>query len=51
MLRDEVEYLPPLGAIGRWLGGWFIRRKLERMFAFRHETTRRMIEDRGHSPS
>ena len=44
LLRDEVEYKAPLGLIGSWLGGWLIRRKLERMFAYRHETTRRLIE-------
>lgn len=44
LLRDEVEYKAPLGIVGRWLGGWWIRRKLERMFAYRHETTRRLIE-------
>jgi len=44
ILRDEVEYQAPLGRIGRWLGGWLIRRKLDRMFAFRHETTRRLME-------
>ncbi|MFO0806110.1 MAG: SRPBCC family protein [Gemmataceae bacterium] len=44
ILRDEVEYQPPLGSVGRRLGGWLIRRKLERMFAYRHETTRRLIE-------
>lgn len=49
ILRDEVEYQPPLGVIGRWLGGWLIRRKLERMFAYRHETTRRLIESGDYS--
>ena len=44
ILRDEVEYRPPLGALGRWLGGWLIRAKLERMFAYRHDKTRRLIE-------
>jgi ligand-binding SRPBCC domain-containing protein len=43
-LRDEVEYQAPLGMIGSSLGGWLIRRKLNRMFTYRHETTRRMIE-------
>jgi len=43
-LRDEVDYQAPLGLIGRWLGDWLIRRKLQRMFAYRHETTRRLIE-------
>jgi len=45
LLRDEVEYEAPFGFIGRWLGGWLIRRKLARMFAYRHETTRRLVED------
>jgi ligand-binding SRPBCC domain-containing protein len=44
ILRDEVEYLPPLGWLGRWLGGPLVRGKLEKMFAYRHDTTRRMIE-------
>ncbi len=44
IMRDEVEYKAPLGIIGGWLGGRFIRRKLERMFEYRHETTRRMVE-------
>jgi ligand-binding SRPBCC domain-containing protein len=44
ILRDEVEYRPPLGFLGRWLGGPLIRRKLERMFVYRHDATRRLIE-------
>lgn len=46
ILRDEVEYRAPLGWLGHMLGDWFIRRKLERMFDYRHETTRRIIESR-----
>ena len=41
LLRDSVRYLPPLGWFGRVLGGWWIRRKLKSMFAYRHEVTRR----------
>ena len=44
VLRDEVDYAVPLGRIGQWVGGWFIRRKLEAMFAYRHEITKRLIE-------
>ena len=44
LLSDEVEYAVPLGAIGQWFGGWLIRRKLEAMFAYRHEKTRSLIE-------
>ena len=39
-LRDQVEYVVPGGAFGRFfLAGW-IRRKLEAGFAYRHATTR-----------
>ena len=44
LLRDEVEYAVPFGVIGRWVGGWLVRRNLEAMFAFRHEKTRSLIE-------
>lgn len=43
-LRDEVHYEVPLGTLGRWCGGWFVRRKLARMFDYRHEVTRRIVE-------
>lgn len=46
MLRDEVEYRPPLGHIGKAFAGWFVRRKLDAMFAYRHEVTRRMVAAR-----
>lgn len=44
VLRDEVEFQPPLGLVGKWLGGWLIRKQLEKMFAYRHATTKRIIE-------
>ncbi len=44
ILRDEVDYVPPLGPIGRWLGNAFILRKLDKMFTSRHEATRRLVE-------
>jgi ligand-binding SRPBCC domain-containing protein len=44
LLRDEVEYEPPLGALGRFFGGGFVRDKLERLFDFRHEATRRIVD-------
>jgi ligand-binding SRPBCC domain-containing protein len=43
ILRDEVEYLPPFGWLGRFLLGGLIRWKLQRMFAYRHETTARSL--------
>ncbi|MBM3770805.1 MAG: SRPBCC family protein [Acidimicrobiia bacterium] len=44
LLRDEVEYELPMGRLGQWLAGWFVRRKLERMFDFRHRVTRQVSE-------
>lgn len=44
ILRDEVDYILPLGVVGKWLGARLIRRKLERMFAYRHTVTKQLIE-------
>ena len=44
VLRDEVEYAVPFGPVGQWGGGWLIQRKLDAMFDYRHEITRRLIE-------
>jgi len=44
ILRDEVEYALPGGALSEWLFGNWVRSKLERLFAYRHETTRSLIE-------
>jgi ligand-binding SRPBCC domain-containing protein len=44
ILRDVVDYEPPLGLVGRWLGSGFLEGKLSRMFEYRHEQTRRIVE-------
>jgi ligand-binding SRPBCC domain-containing protein len=44
LLRDEIEYRLPMGVLGRLLGGRLVRNKLQRMFDYRHDVTRRMIE-------
>jgi len=44
LLRDEVDYEPPLGWLGRLFGGGFVEKKLEKLFDYRHETTRRIVE-------
>jgi ligand-binding SRPBCC domain-containing protein len=44
LLRDEVEFTPPLGCLGRWIGGAFLTRKLAKMFDYRHETTKKLVE-------
>lgn len=44
-LVDHIDYALPLGALGQLGGGWFVRRKLDRMFAYRHEVTRKACEE------
>ncbi len=39
LLRDEVEYALPLGAVGGWFGSRAAARSLETMFAYRHRVT------------
>jgi ligand-binding SRPBCC domain-containing protein len=42
-LEDRVEYEMPLGWLGRAFGGWYARRRLKRMFAWRHEVTAKAV--------
>lgn len=44
VLRDEVEYEPPLPIFGPLAAPIAITPKLEKLFAFRHEATRRWCE-------
>jgi ligand-binding SRPBCC domain-containing protein len=44
ILRDEVEFEPTLGWLGRALLGPLVRRRLGAMFDYRHEATRRIVE-------
>ncbi|MFO0890082.1 MAG: SRPBCC family protein [Isosphaeraceae bacterium] len=44
ILRDEVEYALPLGRLGSLLSTRFVESKLHRMFDYRHEITRAIIE-------
>lgn len=44
ILTDRIEYELPGGRLGAWLAGSFVRRKLERMFAWRHATTQTALE-------
>jgi ligand-binding SRPBCC domain-containing protein len=46
LLRDEIEYEPPLGFIGRMLTGPLIESRLRRLFDYRHEVTRRWCEEK-----
>jgi ligand-binding SRPBCC domain-containing protein len=38
-LEDRVEYALPFGFLGRWFAGGFVRRKLEKLFEYRHRIT------------
>ena len=46
-LVDHIDYTLPLGALGQLGGGWFVRRKLTRMFDYRHAVTKRACEAQG----
>jgi ligand-binding SRPBCC domain-containing protein len=45
-LVDDIEYELPFGVVGR-LGAGIARRQLDKLFAFRHETTRQACEAGG----
>ena len=36
LLIDDIDFRPPL----TWLTGWFVRRRLRKLFAYRHRVTR-----------
>src|SRR6185295_18617782 len=44
MLRDEIDYEPPLGFLGRALAPLLVQRRLQKLFAYRHDVTRRWCE-------
>ena len=43
VLEDRIDYALPGGRLGQILGGAWTRRKLARLFAYRHEVTRRDV--------
>ena len=47
ILRDEIDYELPFGVLGRLFGSWLVRAKLAKMFDYRHEVTRRIVEAGG----
>ena len=44
ILRDEIDYEPPLGFLGRAFAHRLITGRLQKLFAYRHEVTRRWCE-------
>lgn len=47
VLRDEIEYELPLGFLGRLFAPVLVDKRLQRLFDYRHEVTRRWCEDGG----
>ena len=47
VLEDHIEYSLPLGWLGEILTGWHVRKKLARMFDYRHATTITALELNG----
>jgi uncharacterized protein len=45
-LTDRVEYEFPLGLLGRLIGGGYTRRRLQRLFRWRHEQTMQILSAR-----
>jgi ligand-binding SRPBCC domain-containing protein len=43
-LRDEIEYEPPLGFVGKLFEPLLVRPRLEKLFDYRHEVTRAWCE-------
>ena len=45
ILRDEIEYEPPCGFLGRLVAPLLVDKRLQRLFDYRHEVTRRWCEN------
>jgi len=50
LLRDEVDFEPPLGALGMLVGGGFLQKKLDDLFDFRHAETKKIVESGDFTP-
>ncbi|MCF7689058.1 MAG: TIGR01777 family oxidoreductase [Cephaloticoccus sp.] len=48
LLIDEIEYALPLAPLGNLCGDWIVRRKLNRMFRYRHVITKHDLERENH---
>lgn len=48
-LTDVIEFSLPGGPLVDWLAAWAVKLQLNRMFAYRHETTRQICEARSRS--
>ncbi len=46
ILRDEINYEPPLGFLGRLVAPILIQKRLQKLFDYRHEVTRQWCEEK-----
>ncbi len=46
ILTDCIRYELPLGSVGKLFAGWFVHRKLARLFKYRHRVTAEAMRDR-----
>ncbi len=44
LLRDQIDYQPPLGFLGRAVAPLVVERRLRKLFDYRHEITRQWCE-------
>lgn len=47
VLEDRIEYAVPFGRLGEILAGWYVRKKLVRMFGYRHTATAAALRREG----
>ena len=50
-LNDAIEYRLPLGPVGKFFGGWLVRRQLEALFRYRHKVTTTDLDRHGRGPA
>lgn len=46
LLRDVIDYEPPLSFLGRLVAPILIQKRLQKLFDYRHEVTRRWCEEK-----
>jgi ligand-binding SRPBCC domain-containing protein len=49
ILRDEIDYEPPFGFMGRLMAPIVIEKRLQKLFDYRHEVTRQWCEGKDNN--
>lgn len=50
-LNDVIEYRLPLGALGKFFGGWYVERQLTQLFRYRHSITTMDLKRQQEQPA